>query len=312
MQIHETIKLRRKELDLTQEQLANYLGVTPPAVHKWEKGTSYPDVTLLPALARILEKEFPTDGSFLYEAAVFLDGTLIFYAREEMEEYGPKIENLYERAVEYGDDKIKNSANGMLIIKYLKRKEFEKADKLWETLPENEVDKNSLKATICMNRGDNKEAVRILEKKLLKSVNEVNNTLCTLMLCFQELGQDSQAEFCAEKIKSLANEFGMWDYVKFCADYQMGIYREDREQTLSSLKKMLEATKVPYDISKFPLYTEIFAEVEQKQEQDNFNLMKHMAGILAESLKKEAGVDGKGFLYGDAQLEELLNTFLEI
>lgn len=55
MQMNEIIRRRRKELELTQEQMADYLGVTAPAVHKWEKGTSCPDVMLLPALARLLQ-----------------------------------------------------------------------------------------------------------------------------------------------------------------------------------------------------------------------------------------------------------------
>lgn len=45
------------EKHMTQEQMAGYLGVTAPAVHKWEKGTSYPDITLLPALARLLDTD---------------------------------------------------------------------------------------------------------------------------------------------------------------------------------------------------------------------------------------------------------------
>ena len=57
MKINETIRQRRIERNLTQEQVANYLGVTAPAVNKWEKGTSYPDITTLPALARILETD---------------------------------------------------------------------------------------------------------------------------------------------------------------------------------------------------------------------------------------------------------------
>ena len=56
MKINEIIRQRRIERNLTQEQVANYLGVTAPAVNKWEKGTSYPDITILPALARILER----------------------------------------------------------------------------------------------------------------------------------------------------------------------------------------------------------------------------------------------------------------
>lgn len=51
MKIHEVIRKNRKERGLTQEELAKYLGVSTPAVNKWEKGLSYPDITLLPVLA---------------------------------------------------------------------------------------------------------------------------------------------------------------------------------------------------------------------------------------------------------------------
>ena len=52
MRIGEQIKNYRKTAGLTQEQVANYLGVSTPAVNKWEKGNTYPDISLLPALAR--------------------------------------------------------------------------------------------------------------------------------------------------------------------------------------------------------------------------------------------------------------------
>ena len=55
MRIGEQIKNYRKTAGLTQEQVANYLGVSTPAVNKWEKGNTYPDISLLPALARLLK-----------------------------------------------------------------------------------------------------------------------------------------------------------------------------------------------------------------------------------------------------------------
>ena len=54
LNINETIRSRRHALGMTQEQLADRLGVSAPAVSKWEQGASYPDVTLLTALARAL------------------------------------------------------------------------------------------------------------------------------------------------------------------------------------------------------------------------------------------------------------------
>lgn len=51
MTISEIIAAYRKELGLTQEGLAQKLGVTNQAVSKWESGQSCPDIALLPALA---------------------------------------------------------------------------------------------------------------------------------------------------------------------------------------------------------------------------------------------------------------------
>ena len=40
MKINEIIRERRLAKELTQEQVAHYLGVSTPAVNKWEKGVS--------------------------------------------------------------------------------------------------------------------------------------------------------------------------------------------------------------------------------------------------------------------------------
>ena len=42
---------KRKELNVTQEDIARYVGVSRAAVSKWEKGQSYPDISILPKLA---------------------------------------------------------------------------------------------------------------------------------------------------------------------------------------------------------------------------------------------------------------------
>lgn len=75
MPINEIIREKRKTLGLTQEQVAERLGVSAPAVNKWEKGASYPDVTLLPPLARLL-------GTDLNTLLCFRDGL----SQQEIEE----------------------------------------------------------------------------------------------------------------------------------------------------------------------------------------------------------------------------------
>lgn len=49
--IAQTIRRHRKALDITQEQLAAALGISPQSISKWECGDGYPDITMLPVIA---------------------------------------------------------------------------------------------------------------------------------------------------------------------------------------------------------------------------------------------------------------------
>ena len=49
------VQARRKELGMTQSQLAEKLYVTPKAVSRWERGVGFPDIKLLQPLADALD-----------------------------------------------------------------------------------------------------------------------------------------------------------------------------------------------------------------------------------------------------------------
>lgn len=67
------IAARRKELGLTQKQLAGQLNVSDRAVSKWERGAGFPDIALLEPLADVLGRTVLTR---LFFAAV--TGLLMF------------------------------------------------------------------------------------------------------------------------------------------------------------------------------------------------------------------------------------------
>ena len=49
--LSENIKRLRRERELTQETIAEFLGVSFQSVSNWERGESYPDITMLPEIA---------------------------------------------------------------------------------------------------------------------------------------------------------------------------------------------------------------------------------------------------------------------
>ena len=51
--IAENLKALRKGKEWTQEEMAEMIGVSPQSVSKWERGDTFPDITLLPALANL-------------------------------------------------------------------------------------------------------------------------------------------------------------------------------------------------------------------------------------------------------------------
>ena len=57
IKISEVIRQRRRTMDISQETLADHLGVSVQAVSKWETNASYPDITLLPKIAEYLKTD---------------------------------------------------------------------------------------------------------------------------------------------------------------------------------------------------------------------------------------------------------------
>ena len=65
MNIGPIIMAKRKEKKVTQQELANFIGVSKASVSKWETSQTYPDITLLPLLAAYFD--ITIDSLLTYE-----------------------------------------------------------------------------------------------------------------------------------------------------------------------------------------------------------------------------------------------------
>ena len=117
MKLNEVIRTRRQTLGLTQEQLAQKLGVSAPAVNKWERNLNYPDITLLPVLARTLGVDLNTLLSFQedltdQEIGLFLNQ---LYEISQEAGCGAAFQLARDKLREYpNSDKLAYNAAGML------------------------------------------------------------------------------------------------------------------------------------------------------------------------------------------------------
>ena len=135
MKMNEQIRENRKKIGLTQEQIANYLGVSTPAVNKWEKGATYPDITLLPALARLLK----------------IDLNTLFFFHEELTELEIKM---------FMQELIETSQNGDLDIAFElaadKIREYPRCDSLLYSVA-NVLDSSLILSTMNTNQKEKYE-----------------------------------------------------------------------------------------------------------------------------------------------------------
>lgn len=80
MELGKKIATYRKNMNITQEALANQLGISNQAVSKWETEQSYPDVELLPKIADIfnisLDELFDRECASAHKTSVGDGGTL--------------------------------------------------------------------------------------------------------------------------------------------------------------------------------------------------------------------------------------------
>ena len=77
--IGENIRNFRKKNDLTQEALADRLGVTYQSISRWENGTTYPDLELIPA--KDFKIEYSSDGESWTELCPAMQTTTVGYKR---------------------------------------------------------------------------------------------------------------------------------------------------------------------------------------------------------------------------------------
>lgn len=115
MQMGNIIRKYRKAKNLTQGEMAKRLGVTPPAVNKWERGYSMPDISLLSPIARLLD--ISTDTLLSHEKELS-DAK----ANELVEEAIRRLKSeTFEEVFQWGKKKLTQYPNSAFLALWMMR-----------------------------------------------------------------------------------------------------------------------------------------------------------------------------------------------
>jgi len=257
--IGKTIQQKRKMAGLTQAQLAELLGVTAPAVNRWEKDLSFPDATLLAPLARCLNTD-------LNELFSFYDSL----SDKERELIVDKVTHLFldpddSKALSYIEEVLRQNLSdgklhlslaktlyGMHLIKkayvpeiYLDRiiVYFERA---LELLPEEEQDICSSLMSIYASLGDREKAAAYCARLHGKKMERMQNHSDMLFLLKDYSGAAEELkELILHKVVALTVDLGLLhDVLVACEDTDMANVAKDKADHLRKLFDLWEGFEI--------------------------------------------------------------------
>lgn len=170
LHLPENLRKYRLLKNLTQEDVAEYLGITAQSVSKWERGESYPDITFLPALANIFETSV--------DLLIGMDTI-----RAEETRY-----NIHKKAVAYQRCGDYNSAE----------QTYRDALLIYPNKPGMIL---GLASTLAL-KGNTNEAIELMERGLPLSSNEKQKATMRAALCFLYLkaGREDSANRLASEL----------------------------------------------------------------------------------------------------------------
>lgn len=318
------IQEKRKAAGLTQAQLANLLGVSAPAVNRWEKNLCFPDAALLAPLARCLKtdlnalfsfydslsdkerdlivdhtsnlllsgsdeealsyiaealKENLSDGKLYLKAADLLYGFHVAVKASRPLAYLDVAAEYYERALNLLPEKRIVILTSLLSI-YATLGNAEKAEAIWQQLPENTPSKKWLHAEMLFDLKNYSAAVTETKELVLSDVVDLSLHVSFLGNALSLAGDSMLAELAEEKASALRELFGLWFGFDAFALVAQAVANKDANGEVDQLCALVSSDRVGEPISSCPLFSDVVPGGKSKEERTSIDAMADLRNVL--------------------------------
>ena len=206
----ETLKKLRRQKDMTQEQLAEYVNISPQSVSKWETNLTLPDITIIPILANI----FDVSADVLLGIDITLKNECI--EKIEKEAFNYLFTGQYEEAKKILRGALKEYPNSYRLMTVLA---LTLRNIAWNT--KTEADKKAL----------NDEIISLCEKILAECTDDKVRNCAIQYLCYTycDTGEN-------EKAMDLVNKLPGKD---INSDYLIGVILKGTEKFRHKQKQIV-------------------------------------------------------------------------
>lgn len=342
MSLGKVIRKYRKNRNLTQEEMAGRLGVTASAVNKWENENSYPDITLLAPIARLLNisldtllsfredltteeineivceadsklKEESYDEAFLWakkkleqypnceelilNIAIIFDAQRIVHEVSNKAEYDDYLCSLYVRVLDSDDETIRIRAADSLVGFYMRKKQYDKAEKYLEYFSIQNPERKRKQAQIYAETGRVKEAYKAYEELLFSDYQRVSMELHGMYMLALQDNDRKRAHRLVDKQKELARCFEMGKYYEISSGLELATLEKDTDSVVTIMEEMLSCVEQIGDFRKSQFYEHMeFKEIRED----------YMAEVKENLLKCFCDEESFGFLKNDERWQRLV------
>lgn len=341
MTLGKVIRKYRKISNLTQEEMAARLGVTAPAVNKWENENSCPDIMLLAPIARLLGISLDTLLSFhedltadeineivreaymklkkeSYDEAfqwakktleqypnceqLILNIAIIFDVQHivqevSKEEYDDYFCSLYVRVLDSKDEAIRISAADSLVRFYMRKKQYDKAEKYLEYYSIQNPERKRKQAQIYAETGRINEAYKAYEELLFTDYQRASMELYGMYMLALQDNDRKKAHKLVDKQRELAKCFEMGKYYEISNELELAILEKDSDTAVAVMEEMLSCVDQIGNFRKTPLYEHMdFKEISED----------YIAEIKENLLKCFRDEESYGFLRSNERWQKLV------
>lgn len=244
-------------------------------------------------------REYPNCGQLILICAQILDGCCVLYGLEKSREQEEKIFQLYEKALKDEQEEIRESAAMALMILFMEKKEYQKAQDCLDKIRERKINKSQFQGNLYAAEGKTEAAYASYEKILFSSFYDMNGAFNGILSLALKEDMD-KAEKIADKQKRLASLMEMGKYMEISPELIMAVHEKDKHRFLQAFSCFENKDMDIHEFTESELYShmdfyregakdllEMFKRAMEKDEELDFVRQEPEFQKICEKLKNK-------------------------